>query len=312
MRRFLAVVFLLFPLLCLSGAAYADTFACLACHSAMKGKVRTEKGALVDVNVDGNRYASSVHGSLDCVACHKQFSANPHAPVQAGGVPGAVGALASRLTQKAKADPVAQAACADCHSDIYKAWQNSAHGRNIIDKKQADGPLCTDCHGSPHYITPKGTATSPVSYKNIVETCGTCHEQESLAKKYNFSTHILESYYASFHGKKYVIGHQNAPTCVSCHGAHEVMEWDHPKSPVAWENRTTTCGTCHPGATKKFVTAISHQPLGKDNPIPYYFEKGLIVLLLGVFTFITGHVVLEAYSEIRDKVFRKGKEDRHE
>lgn len=311
MRRFLALAFALLLFLCLSGTAHADTFSCLACHSAMKGAIKTEKGALVEVNIDGTRYANSVHGGLDCVSCHKQFTANPHSPA-AGPVPGAIGALASKLNHKAKVDPVALAACSECHPDVYKTWQQSVHGKNIIDKRQTDGPLCADCHGSPHYITPKTTATSPVSHKNIVETCGACHEKETLAKKYHFSTHILDRYYESFHGKKYILGHQNAPTCVSCHNAHEVKQWEDPQSPVAWENRQATCSKCHPGATKKFVTAITHKPTGKDNPIPYYFEKGLIVLLLGVFSFITGHVVLEAYSEIRDKVFRKGKEDHHE
>ena len=51
---------------------------------------------------------------------------------------------------------------------------------------------------------------------------------------------------------------------------------------------------------------------GKDDPIPYWFEKALIVLLLSVFAFIFGHVILEAISEIRDKVLKKGKEEHHE
>lgn len=311
MRRFPAVALVLLALLFLAGRAQADTFACLACHSAMKGTVKTEKGALVEVNVDGTRYAASVHGDFDCVSCHKQFISNPHAPAT-GEVSSAISALVNKLSQKAKVDPVAQAACSECHPDVYTAWQQSVHGRNIIEKRQTDGPLCTDCHGSPHYIQPKAASASPVNRANVVETCGKCHEKAELAKKYDFSTHILDRYYESFHGKKYVVGHQNAPTCVSCHGAHGVQQWEDPKSPVAWENRQATCGTCHPGATKKFVTAITHKPIGKDNPIPYYFEKGLIVLLLGVFSFITGHVVLEVYSELRDKVFRKGKENRHE
>jgi hypothetical protein len=81
---------------------------------------------------------------------------------------------------------------------------------------------------------------------------------------------------------------------------------------VAWDNRTLTCGKCHKGATKKFVTAITHKPVGRDNPIPYFFEKGLIVLLLSVFAFTVSHVILEAFSEIRDRVLRKRKEEHHE
>ncbi|MBI4691779.1 MAG: hypothetical protein HY754_16180 [Nitrospirae bacterium] len=311
MRRLFLIVLLWLPLLCFTCSASAETFTCLACHSAMKGKIRTEAGALINVNVDGEQYAASVHGGFDCLTCHKQLSTNPHEPAKTAGIPKNVASLAGKIPHKAKVDPIALAACVECHDAAYDALQQSVHGKNVIDKKQSDGALCIDCHGSPHYITPKNTAASMVGKKNIVKTCGECHENEELAKKYNFGTHILERYRESFHGKKYIIGHPNAPTCVNCHGYHDVRKWDDPKSPVAWDNRTETCGKCHKGATKKFVTAITHKHIGKDAPIPYWFEKGLIVLLLSVFAFITGHVILEAISEIRDRIFRK-KEGHHE
>jgi nitrate/TMAO reductase-like tetraheme cytochrome c subunit len=229
-----------------------------------------------------------------------------------GNVPQNIEALADKLSRKATIDSVALAACSECHGEVYKAWQNSVHGRNIIDKQQNDGADCVDCHGSPHYITPTDTSSSSVNRKNVVRTCGECHENGRIAAKYNLGTSIIERYNESFHGKKYALGHPNAPTCVSCHNSHTIKKWDDPASPVAWENRTATCGKCHPGATKKFVAAITHKPYGKDNPIPYYFEKGLIVLLFGVFAFVVGHVILEAFSEIRDKVFGKEKEEPHE
>ena len=309
MKRVLALAFLLFPLLCLANTATAETFTCLACHSAMKGKVRAEGNVLVDVNVDSEKFSKSVHGGFDCIACHKQFQSNPHEPGKSGNVPKDIADLAGKVSRKAKVDSVALASCSECHADIYKAWQESVHGKNVMYGKQPDGATCLDCHGSPHYITPKGAATSHVNRKNIVKTCGECHEKEDISKKYNLSTQIMERYEESFHGKKYILGHPNAPTCISCHGSHDIRKWDDPKSPVAWDNRPATCGKCHPGATKKFVAAITHKPYGKDNPIPYWFEKGLIVLLLSVFAFIVGHVILEAFSEIRDKVLKK--EDHH-
>jgi len=310
-RRVYLTAFLWLLLLCFSNAAGADTFSCLACHSTMKGKIKAEKG-LIDVSVDSDKYAQSVHGGIDCTACHKRFSANPHQPQNNSGITADISALASSLSHKANADPVAVAACTECHGDIYSSWKESVHGINIIDKKQTDGASCTNCHGSPHYITPKTNDASPVNRKNVVKVCGQCHEKEELAEKYGFGTHILERYYESFHGKKYVLGHQKAPTCINCHGYHDIKKWDDPKSPVAWDNRMKTCGKCHEGATKKFVSAITHKPIGKDNPVVYYFEKGLILLLLGTFAFIVGHVVLETYSEIRDRFFRTKKEEHHE
>lgn len=304
MKNIFSLASLLFILLCFSYSAGAETYTCLACHSAMKGKVRTEKGVLVDINVDSEKYSESVHGGFDCIVCHRQFGPNPHEPSKTS-VPPEIAALVNKISHKAKIDPVALASCVECHNDAYKSWIDSEHGINITNKKQTDGASCTDCHGSPHYIKNKDSLESLVNKKNVVKTCGTCHEKEELAKKYNYSTHILDRYYESFHGKKYVIGHPNAPTCVNCHSYHDIKKWDDPASLVSMQNRTQTCGKCHKGATKKFVTSITHKPIGKDNPIPYYFGKGLTLLLLSVFVFITGHVILEAIAEIRDRVLRK-------
>lgn len=311
MRRVLAMIFLCLPLLCFTYSAGAETSTCLICHGAMKGTIQKED-VLINVNVDGEKYLNSVHGGFDCIVCHKQFVSNPHEPAKITNVPQGIATLASKISHKAKADPIALAACTECHGDIYKSWQASEHGKNIIDKKQRDGAICTDCHGASHYITPKSAAASLVHKKNVVKSCGGCHAKEDLAKKYNFGKHIIERYNESFHGKKYLLGHPDAPTCVDCHSYHDVKKWDDPKSPVAWNNRTETCGRCHKDAAKKFVTAITHKPIGKDNPIPYYFGKGLTVLLLSVFAFVIGHVVLEAFAEIRDRVFRKKKGGHHE
>lgn len=311
MKRVFFMALLLMPLLCFTCSAGAETYNCLACHSAMKGKLKTESSGLIDLNIDSDRYGQSVHGDFDCVVCHKQFTPNPHEPAK-GNVPPDIASLASKISQKAKVDSVALAACTECHGDIYKSWLKSEHGKNIVDKKQRDGASCIDCHGSPHYIMPKNSPESAVNKKNVVKNCGECHEKEEISKKYELGKKILDRYYSSFHGKKYIIGHPNAPTCVDCHNSHDIKKWDDPASPVAWENRIETCGKCHKGATKKFVSSITHKPYGKDNPVPYYFEKGLIVLLLSVFVFITGHVILEAYAEIRDRVLRKGKGGHHE
>lgn len=305
MKRVIFVSFFLSFVLWSTSFAEAETFTCLVCHGAMKGKIRTETGAVINLNVDGERYASSVHGGFDCLTCHKQFSPNPHEPVKMSSVPHNISSLAAQISKKAKVDSVALSACIECHEDVYMSVIESVHGQNIIKKKEVEGPLCLDCHGSPHYIMPKNNLASMVHKKNIVKVCGDCHEKDDLAKKYDWGTHLLERYYESFHGKKYIIGHPNAPACSDCHGSHSVKAWNDPASPVAMDNRTETCGKCHKGATKKFVTAITHKHIGKDNPIPYYFGKGLTLLLLSVFAFILGHVVLEAFSEIRDRVFRK-------
>lgn len=311
MRRLFAAAFLWFPLFCFANSVSAETFTCFACHGTMKGKIKTDKGFLVDLNVDEERFSRSVHVGIECTTCHKTFRDNPHEQPK-GEVAKDISELAALVSSKAKVDPVAYAACSECHGDIYKKLSESVHGRNIMEKKQHDGALCIDCHGSPHYIMPGKSRESMANRWNVVKTCGECHEKEDMAKKYNLGTSIIEKYNESFHGKKYKLGHSGVPTCVDCHGAHDIKKWDDPLSPVSWERRIATCGKCHPGANKKFVASITHKPVGKDNPIPYYAEKGLILLAISVFIFVIFHVFLEAYSDIRDRVFRKKKEEPHD
>jgi len=277
----------------------------------MKGKVRTEEGILFEVNIDAERFSKSVHGGLGCISCHINYKENPHQPPKDVTIK-VVSELADSIAHKAMVDPVAYASCVQCHKDAYKKVKDSIHGKNVFEKKQKDGALCLDCHGSPHYIQRSTSRESMVNKWNIVYTCAECHEREDIIKKYNLGTQILKSYKESFHGKKHILGHPDAPTCVDCHGSHNIRKWDDPLSLMSWENRIGTCGKCHPGANRKFVTAITHKPVGKDNPIPYYGEKLLIILTISVIAFTVGHVILEAYAEIRDRVFRKGREESNE
>lgn len=288
-------------LLLLAGVSSASgESSCLICHNAMSGTSTTPSGEAVNLEVKASDYEASVHGFMACTDCHQSFTENPHAaPGEA--VSDSVKELSEKLGSKAKVDPVAYSACSTCHHEVYEQVLESVHGRNVVEKGKSDGALCLDCHGSPHKIT-RGES-SPVSRGHVVETCGKCHGSEELTEAYGWEGHIMDSYMESFHGKKYKLGHTKVPTCVSCHGAHDIRSKEDPQSPIFGANKLKTCGSCHTGANEKFVVAITHKPAG---PIPHYAEKGLIVLLMSTIAFCVSHVVLEAFSDIRDVVFRKG------
>lgn len=299
------VTFLLF--LSIPASSWASQ--CLVCHSAMKGRMEGRKGVVVDVHIDAERFGGSVHGAMDCTDCHLTYKASPHTQ-PAEEIPADVSGLLPYTSLKSKADPVALGACSRCHTDIYSATRESVHGENIFKKKQADGPLCLDCHGSPHYILPGKDKGSPVNHANVLHTCGRCHEEKGIIEKYGLGGHVIEKYKESFHGKKYLLGHKKVPICNDCHGSHGITKWDAPGSPVIMPGKVKTCGKCHKGATENFAAAPAHKHIGKENPIPYYGEKVLILLLLGTFAFITSHVALEIYSEMRDKL--SGKKEGHD
>jgi hypothetical protein len=282
--------------------AAPNAASCFTCHGAMQGTIEKEKGVLVNLNVDEKKFSESVHGSLECVNCHLSFTSAPHqAPTVQ--VSQTVMNLANGVAVKSKIDPVAQAACVQCHDDIYKAYRTSVHGQNVMLKKSADGPLCTTCHGSPHYIQPKTSRESKVNHFNIVETCGTCHEEKKLEEKYKLSPLVMERYLESFHGRKLKLGHANAPACSNCHSAHGIKKATDPTSPVFGANKIKTCSQCHPGANVKFVASFTHRA---PHPIAHFSEIGLIVLTVGTFLFIIIHVLLDVYADIRDRLFRKG------
>ena len=294
MRNWLnSVLLLLFTLVLVPPAGAApDAATCLGCHESMEGAV----------NVNQDKYTKSVHGAFDCVQCHMVLKGAQHQGLS-GKADKTTQELAAAIASKSKIDPIAQAACTQCHPDVYEAYKGSVHGKNVMEKKSTDGPVCTSCHGTPHYIQPKTSKDSAVNHFNVVKACGTCHEEKHLAEKYGFSPLVMERYMESFHGRKLKVGHTGAPSCADCHGAHEIKSAKDPSSPVAGANKIKTCSKCHAGATEKFVAAVTHKPL---HPIAHFAEIALIILTVGTFIFIIIHVLLDIYADIRDRLFRKG------
>jgi hypothetical protein len=294
MRKWLNALGLLLLVFALTQAANAapDAAICLGCHSALEGPV----------NVDQEKFSKSVHGAFECVVCHMTIKGAQHFGLS-GKADKTTKNLAASLSAKGNTDLIAQAACAQCHSDIYQSYKAGVHGQNVIAKKSSDGPVCTGCHGPPHYIQPKSDKRSAINHFNVVQTCGKCHEEKRIAEKYGFTPQVMERYKESFHGRKLKVGHNGAPSCASCHGSHDIKSAKDPASPVAGRNKISTCGKCHAGATPKFVASITHKPL---HPIAHYTEIGLIILTVGVFLFVIIHVLLDIFADIRDRLFRKG------
>jgi cytochrome b subunit of formate dehydrogenase len=296
------VAFLILALLIVPAAVYASSgIDCSACHNT--GAENIESGdRVIQVKFDGEKFQNSVHGFLTCTDCHERFAGENFHIVPEGDVTPGVKEISEKIAPKGGGDPVAKAACSKCHTETYNQMLESAHGKNIAEKGKADGPLCTDCHGSPHYIARSSEKDSPVNQWNVVNTCGACHSNEELAKKYEIESDVMGSYMESFHGKKHIMGHKGAPTCVDCHGSHGIRHGDDPESPVFGSNKIQTCDKCHSGANETFVPAITHKEVG---PIPHYAEIGLILLVLGTIGFVLLHFLIEAFSDIRDSLFRK-------
>jgi len=146
--------------------------------------------------------------------------------------------------------------CGMCHSDVATAFQASVHGQAVA-HGVAQAPVCTDCHGE-HSILPPSNAASPVNSRNIRDTCGACHGDVRLARRFGMPADRLVSFDASYHGLAAKAGSQTVANCASCHGVHNILPPSDPRSTINAKNLAATCGRCHPGAGKRFTIGPVH------------------------------------------------------
>ena len=190
-----------------TAAAQTD---CLACH----GDQTMTDGSGHKIGVDGDKFHSSIHGSLQCGDCHADIKAYPHP------------------------DHPAQVECATCHADQASALKGSVHA----DSKEHP---CTSCHGDAHAIFPKTDARSAVYPLNVPATCGQCHGNNGMAQKHGLAS-VYPHYIDSIHG--FALSKEGllvAANCQSCHGSHHILSHTDPASATFKANIPKTCGTCH-------------------------------------------------------------------
>jgi len=186
------------------------------------------------IGVDADVFHASIHGSLGCTDCHTSIKQYPH-PDQ----------------------PVA-VKCAACHADQATGIAGSVHA-------SASAHPCTSCHGDAHAIFPKDDARSAVYPLNIPRTCGTCHADQALAKKYGLQN-VYAVYMDSIHG--YAVSKEGllvAANCMSCHGSHNILSHKDPKSPTYKTNIPNTCGTCHGGVEAEYSAGVHGKAVAGGN-----------------------------------------------
>jgi cytochrome b subunit of formate dehydrogenase len=105
---------------------------------------------------------------------------------------------------------------------------------------------------------------------------------------------MLSLYGLSIHGKLTDLGYGPAAKCADCHGAHEILAMDDPRSMLSPDNRAQTCGKCHANARGNFVNFNPHlDPYdAKKNPVVHAVQITLLTLLFGTFAFFGVHSLL--------------------
>jgi formate dehydrogenase gamma subunit len=330
----LAGVWLVFA----AGAAAAPVMSdddCLVCHSDNTLAITNASGRAISLYVDKARLAASVHKTNSCVSCHTDVVAThpddnrPVPPVnctrcheQQGE---SYGVSVHGLARKAGHENAAT--CADCHgshgilpptspaSPLHFVQQAQTCGRchakeardvaaSVHGKAMAtglrDAPTCTDCH-SEHKIEALKDGT-PLEISGV---CSRCHASVYLDQKYNLPADRVKTYLESYHGLAAQNGSAVVANCASCHGYHLVLPSSDPDSSINTNHLVATCGTCHPGADRMFVSGkihadLSTTPEGQDlaGKINWWVRRIYLALIFVVVGAMFVHNVLLFHKKV--------------
>ena len=203
-----------------------------------------------------------------CKDCHGSETVKPLPP-------GSPEAAARRLA--------IPSVCGKCHEEHLEEYSSSVHGKAVIDKKDPKAAICSDCHNS-HGIDKTST---DVAKLGAVKACASCHKENAA------------SFADTYHGQIAALGYTNTAKCFNCHGSHDILGPNDPKSKVHVDNRLKTCQACHKQANLNFV---SFQPHGNAHDFKRYPQiwlttKFMVGLLAGTFAFFWLHLLLWLYRE---------------
>ena len=166
--------------------------------------------------------------------------------------------------------------CAKCHRGIYEMFHMSVHSPEVT-KTAKELPVCSDCH-SAHSI--QRTDLSDFRL-HIMDQCGRCHQQ------------ITEAYFETFHGKVSKLGYLQTAKCYDCHGAHDILPVNDPRSRLSRNNIVNTCGKCHTGSHRQFAGYLTHATHHDPKKYPFLFWTfwGMTSLLVGTLVISGAHTL---------------------
>jgi cytochrome b subunit of formate dehydrogenase len=312
------------------GQSVHAKMACVACHTDMGNKAL--KG-----NVHGKNTAKPLQ-KVDCAGCHQDLWKKAQDSGKASEAPGleavakSIEAYKNSFHARPNADDKTKpnASCDNCHdthsfnvppkdSEAYTQWRlniantcgqschdeqleayiGSIHGKEVLEKHNPKSAVCTDCH-SAHAV---GNSSGDPFKKSITASCGSCHKDN------------LKTYKATYHGQITTLGYVYAAKCYNCHGSHDILKVDDPKSRVHANNRLKTCESCHDGKkdlAKAPVGFATYQPHGHAGDFKRYPEMWIswqimVQLLVGTFGFFWLHTLLWFYREWKERQQNRNK-----
>ena len=216
--------------------------ACVDCHTTLAKFDATEgehatplaKADCTACHADvGRQHAGSVHAAKEiaCAQCHAPHAIGLAAPGEAG-----------------------TAACSGCHAAAAAEWGKSVHAHDPGNSKSA--AACVDCHGV-HDVLARSDLRSRVHPLHVPDTCEACHHPEPSPEHPAPAGEKVRQYESSVHGRALRRdGLVVSATCVSCHGAHDVIDPHDERAKTARSAIPSTCGACHAGILATYLGGV--------------------------------------------------------
>jgi len=189
------------------------------------GSCHEKEGKVYSTSIHGMSRKMGASGAASCSDCHGHHDILPAKDRKSS-----VFKLNLPLT------------CARCHNNAglnqeYRLknpqaasqYQESIHGKALMEKGLIVAPSCNDCHGV-HDIKRSVDRSSKINKANVADTCGKCH----------FG--VEDIYNKSIHGQLLAKGDPRGPTCADCHTAHQIEQHNNGHFKSASDQR---CGRCH-------------------------------------------------------------------
>jgi len=200
------------PTPALAQSPQAENEPCFTCHNNPDLKVEFADGSVLFGHVDRTIYQMSVHGQegMTCGGCHPNHTTYPHPEVTV---------VSSRAYIMQRNET-----CVDCHPDQTERVEDSTHAQALAEGN-IEAAVCVDCHGA------HDTVSLHEARVKIATTCRKCHSS------------IYDDYNESIHGEALrVENNTDVPTCVDCHGVHNMED---PTTARFRLNSPNLCGSCH-------------------------------------------------------------------
>lgn len=246
---------------------------CGTCHGDSK---LTRQHGLSEVY---SQYMDSIHGfaltkdgllvAASCSSCHGSHKIlskrDPNSSTNHGNIP---------------------ATCGKCHAGPQRDYLAGIHGQGL-QTGNTRAPVCTSCHTAHQIADPRTVAWQ----MKTSATCGECHQDK------------FRTYHDTFHAQVSALGYVETAHCWDCHGFHEILPATNAKSTIAPANLQATCGRCHSGVTKSFVSYQPHADRHNRRAYPALWASGIFMnlLLAGVLGFFALHMSLWFFRSMVDR-----------